>query len=710
METMEQHGNDVDIRALLGMLQRQYRLILMVCVLALGLAGLYLFQSTPLYRSSVLVIVDPSRKNLMEAADPQMMNGSSESSRIESEVTIIKSDKVLLTTIKLAGLVTDEEFGPRLGLMDKIRLALGLEVKSDQTPAQLTDATLGRLRNAVTVQRQGLTYILRIGVSSQSREKAAQIANTLAQTYIELQLASKREGVLGSSELLQAQLDSARSALSQSEEQLDGYIRANIERISSETGDSELTTLSNRVQQLETDRLARELRQKEAGAALEQQDWTRLADSLGNQAIRALENERSALERRLRASPAGGEAEIDLRSQLAELDKEINAIGTSAINALRDEMSSLTSTSNEMRQNLRTRILGAELAPMTLTAIYELQQEADIVQRQYTTLLSRMRDLETQAALQVADSRIVSEALPPQAPYAPNTKLVLALALLLGLGAGVGIALLNEFHLGGVISASQLANLIPVPVLATVPRVDQQADQLSVSDNISDAPFSAYAEAFRKLRAGLDRLTAGVERGRVILVCSAVPGEGKTSTALSLARTYALSGKRTLLIDADLRKPSLHHHLGVTPKQGFLDFLTTQEDSLTEEGFYTIDPKSHAALILGRGRPAAPTDQMLQSSVFEDLIARARGALDVIIIDTSPVIPVVDVRYIAQHADALVLVARYATSAQSDTRECFEQLRASVRPNVPMAAVLNIDEAGTQRYRYRDYYVDYTTG
>ena len=532
----------------------------------------------------------------------------------------------------------------------------------------------------------------------------------LARTYIDLQLGAKRDAVLGSSEVLQNQLETARNALSQSEQRLDSYIQANIQQISADTGNAGLLTLSDQVRRTETDRLAREIRQQDAEAALARQDWTGLADSLGKQAIEALETQRNSLEARLGTTAPESELAIDLRAQLSEIENEINAIGTSAINALRDEVSSLTTSSIALRQQLRTEILGATLAPATLTAIYELQQESDISQRQYTTLLSRMRDLETQAALQVADSRIVSEALPAPEPYAPNTKLVLALALLMGLGGGIALSLLNEFYLGGVVSASQLANLTPAPVLASVPRVDQRPEQLSVADTVADAPFSAYAEAFRKLRAGIDALSPPQARARIIMVSSAVPGEGKTSTALALARTYALSGHRTLLIDADLRKPSLHGHLGITPQRGFLDYLSADESDIPEEEFYTLDQKSRAALIFGRGRPAQPTDQVLQSSIFADFLTRAREVVDIIVIDTSPVVPVVDARYIAQHADAVVLVARYATSRQSDTRECYEHLRQSARAGVPIVAALNIDETGTQRYRYKDYYVDYTTG
>jgi uncharacterized protein involved in exopolysaccharide biosynthesis len=168
---MEKQIDTIDIRALIGILRRQNRLIIMACILALGLAGLYLFQATPLYRANALFMIDPSRKNLLETTDPQMLNSTSESARIESEVAILKSDKVLLTTIERAGLISDPEFGPRLGLADKIRMAIGVQVDTDRDPEEITFATLKRLRDAVTAQRSGLTFIVSVGVSSESGEK-----------------------------------------------------------------------------------------------------------------------------------------------------------------------------------------------------------------------------------------------------------------------------------------------------------------------------------------------------------------------------------------------------------------------------------------------------------------------------------------------------------------------------------------------------------
>lgn len=158
--------------------------------------------------------------------------------------------------------------------------------------------------------------------------------------------------------------------------------------------------------------------------------------------------------------------------------------------------------------------------------------------------------------------------------------------------------------------------------------------------------MSSYAEAIRRLRAVLDQGMRGKPKDecKVIMITSAISTEGKSSTALALARTYALSGKNVLLIDADLRKPAQHKLINHEPKQGFLDYLASPSEIMdhSDPSFYVVDPKTRTGVILGRGRANIPTDQLLQSDAFAALIENARESMDVVIIDTPPVVPVVD--------------------------------------------------------------------
>ena len=230
--------------------------------------------------------------------------------------------------------------------------------------------------------------------------------------------------------------------------------------------------------------------------------------------------------------------------------------------------------------------------------------------------------------------------------------------------------------------------------------------------------MSPFAESYRKLRASIDEEIGDTEGGRIIMVTSAIPAEGKSTTALALARTYASAGKLTLLIDADLRNPSIHGYLGAEPETGLLEYLmdrtarpksASDQDTLlgNEEEvaqFYVVDPLTNAGVILGRKRSNVPTDAPLQSDVFAGLLNGARQSFDVIIVDTAPLVPVVDTRYVAPHVDAAVLCVRFGEATQAEVRGAYDQLAKAGRGKLKILSALSCFEGSNRSYRYDGYY------
>lgn len=710
--------DQIDLREIFGLLRRKLWLIFLVALLALAGAGVALLALKPVYTATALVLVDPSKKNLL---DPQAetSNSSSDSARVDSEVELVSSETTMLSVIKDLNLVEDPEFGVRLGLRDMLMAFFRIAEPELPTGDEALRSVLGRLTDAVSVERRGLTFLIAVGARSSNADKAALLANTLAQTYIRQQLQAKIDATLASRDIIQARILDASATVAQSEQAFDAFVDANLDRISAETGRTDLVLLRQ-----EIEALAQSRSQNSAVAALAEQglarrDWTAVADALKNEAVRSLDRQRTQLIANLADAAEDSPAAINLQAQLARIETGIETAAGAAITTLRQDVATSQARTSNLRAQLRTTILDSNLPADVLTSMYELQQSGEIARAQYQTLLTRQKDLDTQAYLQQPDSRVVSEATPPSSPSFPNPPLMLGLAAVAGLALGIGLAFLIENFVGGFTTEGQMQSLLRLPVAAAVPRQKPpKASGGGRASTVADAPIlsplSMYSESVRRIRIGLDQAAHRspsteahkASGGRVAMVTSAAPNEGKTTLALSLARAYALSGRSTLLIDCDLRKPSVHRQLGLDTSNGLLDFLNSSS-AATLDAITHVDAGSGAQVIVGSRRSDVATDQLVAGPAFERLIDAARANFDIVILDTPPVGPVVDGLYLAGLVDVIAFVVRWSSTPQQEVKAAATSL-AAVAPTTPMLAVLNQVDRAKAGYRgnYSGYYTE----
>ncbi len=711
--------DEIDLMALVETLRRQMGLIIATIVFCLAVAAVYLFSVTPIYTASSLILVDPSQKNLLDPNTAGNVNMSYASSRVDSEVEILRSDTVALAVVREQGLIADPEFGPSIGLREKLFTALGLQRKKKDDPKAIVRGVVQRFKNATEIRRKGSTFLITVSVSSASPDRAAELANALSNSYITQQVEAKIQSSLAARDVLQKQIEAQRAELAKSEDALDRFIQENLARIEAETGAGDITALAAALDDLKASRLQNEVKLTQAQNELNNRNWSALAADLESQAIAELERQRAGIERRLGQVVAGSQQEVDLRAEIAALEERLATASARQLSSLRRDVAALSAKEEETRRALRETLVASQLPSDLLARIFEIQQDASNARAQYQNLLSRKRDLETQAGVQIADSRLVSAALPPTAPSFPKKKLAMALALVLGGGLGVFFAFMKEFFIGGFTSPDQLQDAIQAPVVAEVPLASSLArGEFSPADKVVKEPLSGYSESIRRLRASIDqnvqKIAAKAEDGKfpaegglVILVSSTVPNEGKTTTSLALARTYALAGKRVLLIDTDLRKPSLHQFIGAEPSGSFLDYLRAPEDRISMQNFSSADPLCDMTLVLGRTRSATPTDQLLSSSQFEEVINAARKTFDVVILDSPPLLPVIDGHYLAKYSDIVVMVVRWASTGQRELRAVRGPLREAMRPEAPLLTVLSHKEgSGGRGYKYHYGYGD----
>lgn len=700
----------IDVRSILGLLRRQLRLIALVVVLCVAAAALVVYLLTPIYAATALVLFDPSTKNLLDPDAPLTATGA-DNARIDSEVEIIRSDSILLQVVDAADLVHDAQFNSTGGLRQMLSRLLGLAPPELDTPEAARNRALAKLLTVINVQRRGLTYLIAIEARSADPNDAARIANIAAKVYIDDQLAAKVTSIMSARQIVQARVNQGRAAIIASEGSFDGFIAANIEKISRDSGRSDFMGTQAQIAQLTQARTDIATAIDHVQNNLAADDWPTLAETLQSEALAQLDQQRRTLSSELATTNTPLAEQV--RAQLADIQTDMRSTADGDISALRLKLTETQANEQNLRQNLRQQILSSALSADTLTQLYELQQNAELARAQYQSLLVRAQDMDTQASLQMADSRIVSPALPPHSPSWPNPPLALLLAAIGGLGLGILLAFIYDNLIGGFTTEEQAEAGLKTRVATAIARTRIQATGIGLADLVVNAPLSAFAESVRRIRATIDyqvRLVTpenSSRTGRVIMVSSTAPNEGKTTVGLALARSYALAGRSTLLIDCDLRHPSVHRLLDIEPSRGLNEFLgDTTHQRISLDSIISTDALSNATVIVGAHISQYPTDQLLTAAAFTKLIDAARASHDVVILDSPPIGPVIDGLYIAPFADVIVFVVKWASTAQRDARKTLASLNAVKRPGSTILAVLNQQDESRRadRRKYGDNY------
>ncbi len=672
--------DDTDsLRGYVDLVRRNLRLILGFAVVTVVVAALALWLTPARYAAMTLVFVDTAPKDLLEPATA-IVGGGNDGVRVDSEAELARSDAVLMRVVEELGLQHDPEFAPRPGALDSIRAVLGLP---GDPPAHADEShlALDALRAAVNVHRRGLTYVIGIQVRHTDPRTSAEIANVIADSYIAMQVASKISTTRAAYDLLQDRIETVRQSMVRTETELDRLI----ERSAVDGGPVTETVreLRAQMQALDDQRETAQSLLGRASGAMGREDWQGAVAALGSGRLGDAVRRRDAL-----ILPFAG-LDVDAPSAsdaLRDIEVEIAAIASAEITALEARIADAAGRRDMLRRQLRTAVLAAPLPLDLVTQIYELQQTGEVQRVLYQGMINRLQDLHLQSSLQIADSRVVSPALPPTTPTGVPPIVVLGVAGFGGILFGLISAYTFESFVGGMLNEMDSEHRLDVDAAVSVPKANRLGVR-SVADHVANQPLSAYAESLRRVRAALDQ-ASDVQRTRVIMVTSLAPGDGKSSVALALARTYAEAGRRTLLVDGDFRRPKLHRLVGHRPEYGLADILDPESGLDPAEAFKS-DPLSDAVLLLGARDSARPTDGLAADDVLARLLDAARESYDTVIIDTAPVGSIIDAAYEARHADALLFVARWARTREVDVRRALRQLRRAVRADPPVVLVLN---------------------
>jgi capsular exopolysaccharide synthesis family protein len=338
----------------------------------------------------------------------------------------------------------------------------------------------------------------------------------------------------------------------------------------------------------------------------------------------------------------------------------------------------------------------------------DLQRKADAASALYESLLNRAKQTSAEQGEETSDARVVSHAKVPLRPSVPNVALNLALGLMLGLAGSVGAVLLMETLDSGLATSEDVERVLGLPHLGAVPLLDSttggKPSTVSPGQFILSKPLSAFAEAFRNLRTSI--LFSKVDSPvRVILVTSALPGEGKTTTTFCLGRSMALAGAKVVVVDCDLRRRNINELLQIEPEVGLVEVL--QGTASLEEALLYDEPSG--AWFLPLAKSAHTPKDLFGSAAMDRLIENLRAQFELILLDTAPVIPVSDTRILAPKADVVVFLVQWRKVPRKAIEGAISLLK-SVGADIAGVALTLVDARLQAKYGYGDsgyYYRSY---
>ena len=562
------------------------------------------------------------------------------------------------------------------------------------------------------------TNLMRISYTGLSPKLAADIVNKVISDYIEHSYQSRFASSQRVSQWLSSQLDDLKQQVETSQEQmLDLQRRLGVLGFDA-THNQIATSLDDLAKAAGAGKLQRILAEARY-RMLNGMDPNTIEGSLdsvpGGQGLTALATLRTQLAtdraEYAKMTAAGGlgpnnpsakaaKAQIDQLSK--EVDEEENRLLTQAHSAFILAKSNEDQTTAALEQQKADAYkLRDDLVELTIR-----QREFESSRTLYEGLLQKLRTAGIEAGLESTEIDIVDPAEPPVLPIARSETTIVLTYLMIGLIAGTGLAFLLETMDTGLRSIAEIESVTELPSLAIVPRAkrstpEQLATMTTVerSINVLTQPKSQFTEAFRSLRTALLLSSTTGKEPKLILCTSATPSEGKTTVASNLAVILAQRGTRVLLIDADLRRPNVHHRFGLNGKLGLSTVLSGQ--TTLEESIQSVDEVPGLHILASGPVPPFPTE-MLSSQTMVDLLHHIRDLYTYIVLDSPPVLSVTDGVLLSPQVDSVILVVRHGKSSKHVVRRGRDLL---VRSGAPMAGVvLNaVDLNAPEYYGYYGY-------
>ncbi|GGE38217.1 hypothetical protein GCM10011360_27520 [Primorskyibacter flagellatus] len=673
---------EVDIANLIATIWRGKLIVIGVALLALIVGFVYAyFIAVPVYTAHATIALESRQEQIVDI-ESVVTGLSSEQSSLNTEVEVLRSRGLIGDLVDDLNLTEDPEFNPALIPPPRFSLsrlvALIRPGDGDEPDAEaVRDDVVDNVTEVISASNVRQTFVFRISVVTRDRRKSAQMANRLAELYIDDQVDVKFQRTEKATEWLSDRVSELRIQLEDAETALKSF-STSTDLISPEG----LFAMNRQIKELRDRRsgLEETLATSEAAAA-------RLEANSGAEfEIRAREAEDTLLVNLLPDASAGDPRAQDRFNDRYE-DLRLRA-QQEAIRA-KQQLAVLDRSIIELDKRI-------ERQSTELVRLQQYQREAEANRLIYEHFLGRLKEMSVQEGIQQADSRVLSHAVVPSGPSAPRKTVIMAMALVLGTFGGAGLVLLREAAQNTFRAPEALEKLAGIAVIGQIPLIASRRRK-NVLKYLAEKPNSAAAEAVRNLRTSI--LLADIDNPpKVIMSTSSIPGEGKTTQSLAMAQNLAGLGKNVLLIEGDIRKRVFREYFELDTDKGLIAVLSGEVPlSLAVRHVEALN----CDVLIGEQSKVNAAD-LFSSERFQAFLDDCRQHYDYVVVDTPPVLPVPDARVIGQFVDAIMYAVRWDHTTRRQVAEGLRSL-ANVGVKVSGLVLTQIDGKGMKRYGYGDY-------
>jgi succinoglycan biosynthesis transport protein ExoP len=639
------------------------------------------FMQTPVYRATARVEVSPRSQSMAPGSDFTQLGAGwgwmAEERYLNTQLEILQSRDIARRVMEDLGLDQDPAFA-RLG--DPIA-AFASMIEAEALPD---------------------TNIIEISMEGTSPVAVQQYVNSLAATYVNRNVEQAVESTTRTMDELLRQVEPIRKAIRENEQQLLELAR--------QSGlfavDRETDSMSERISQLQKEYTSIQIKRSNLEAVFQEisrveregGDYQTIPDVASDAQIQALNDQENQLENELESLSVTFLEKhpkiIQAQSQLEEVRRDITAQADKLISKIKTEYS--VALQNE--DSLEKRLLRAREDSLDLTVAstdYKiLRSEIEEDRRIYDLILSRIKEIDLNKDTLSNNLRLLDEAVTPEVPVRPRKAINLIAGCLLGLMLGTGTVIFLDYLDNTVKSPDDVERYLDLHILAVVPR--QRKD---------NAP--AIKEAYQTLRTSL-LFSSKARSLKTLLLTSAGPGEGKSSIAVSMAKSLASSGDRVVLVDADLRRPTVHSKSGVERAGGLTNYLLSTEGNQSWLRYLKDVPNAPRLKIITCGPIPPNPPELFSTEKFRDLLHQLAASFDWVLIDSPPLASMSDSLVLGSLVDMVAIVIKHNENDRDLIKRSLAGLR-KVDANV-IGAVLNsvdLNKGSGKDYYYGGYYYNY---